>query len=397
MTVLVAGAGPAGARLAIRLAQAGERVMLVDPLTDPHHNAYSSAAVPMRDALQLEIPEDCWSSRWNGWQLFDPEGRTHQWWADESLGVVLDFGRLRAALWEQACRSGVQLITGCRVALDELKEDGATVELRFGRRSSERRTIRWLVDATGARRILLRQAGVPVETREDPLLKGEGVEWLLEADDRRSAPWRDRLSFFLGSRWVFHGYGWVFPMDQHRLKVGICRLPPPSSTRVGGLGSCLKRLIRHCDLDSLTVLDRHGGLVSSPVRREQSLGRGSLLAVGDAAGTCNLLGGEGLRHALRSADLLAAVLSGERAIPLKRDSLITHYSSRLRQVLGWRWGISGRLARSTWWGLDASPADLRMLRLIDALSRNADAKDLSQLLFDYKFERYGPRLLPYVI
>ena len=397
MTVLVAGAGPAGARLAIRLAQAGERVMLVDPLTDPHRNAYSSAAVPMRDALQLEIPEDCWSSRWNGWQLFDTEGRTHQWWADESLGVVLDFGRLRAALWEQACRSGVQLITGCRVALDELKEDGATVELRFGRRSSERRTIRWLVDATGARRILLRQAGVPVETREDPLLKGEGVEWLLEADDRRSAPWRDRLSFFLGSRWVFHGYGWVFPMDQHRLKVGICRLPPPSSTRVGGLGSCLKRLIRHCDLDSLTVLDRHGGLVSSPVRREQSLGRGSLLAVGDAAGTCNLLGGEGLRHALRSADLLAAVLSGERAIPLKRDSLITHYSSRLRQVLGWRWGISGRLARRTWWGLDASPADRRMLRLIDALSRNADAKDLSQLLFDYKFERYGPRLLPYVI
>ena len=397
MTVLVAGAGPAGARLAIRLAQAGERVMLVDPLTDPHHNAYSSAAVPMRDALQLEIPDDCWGSRWNGWQLFDPEGWTHQWWADESLGVVLDFGRLRAALWEQACRSGVQLITGCRVALDELKEDGATVELRFGRRSSERRTIRWLVDATGARRILLRQAGVPVETREDPLLKGEGVEWLLEADDRRSAPLRDRLSFFLGSRWVFHGYGWVFPMDQHRLKVGICRLPPPSSTRVGGLGSCLKRLIRHCDLDSLTVLDRHGGLVSSPVRREQSLGRGSLLAVGDAAGTCNLLGGEGLRHALRSADLLAAVLSGERAIPLKRDSLITHYSSRLRQVLGWRWGISGRLARRTWWGLDASPADRRMLRLIDALSRNADAKDLSQLLFDYKFERYGPRLLPYVI
>ena len=397
MTVLVAGAGPAGARLAIRLAQAGERVMLVDPLTDPHRNAYSSAAVPMRDALQLEIPDDCWGSRWNGWQLFDPEGWTHQWWADESLGVVLDFGRLRAALWEQACRSGVQLITGCRVALDELKEDGATVELRFGRRSSERRTIRWLVDATGARRILLRQAGVPVETREDPLLKGEGVEWLLEADDRRSAPWRDRLSFFLGSRWVFHGYGWVFPMDQHRLKVGICRLPPPSSTRVGGLGSCLKRLIRHCDLDSLTVLDRHGGLVSSPVRREQSLGRGSLLAVGDAAGTCNLLGGEGLRHALRSADLLAAVLSGERAIPLKRDSLITHYSSRLRQVLGWRWGISGRLARRTWWGLDTSPADRRMLRLIDGLSRNADAKDLSQLLFDYKFERYGPRLLPYVI
>ena len=76
MTVLVAGAGPAGARLATRLAQAGEQVMLVDPLTDPLRNAYSSAAVPMRDALQLEIPDDCWSSCWNGWQLLDPEGTT---------------------------------------------------------------------------------------------------------------------------------------------------------------------------------------------------------------------------------------------------------------------------------------------------------------------------------
>ena len=397
MTVLVAGAGPAGARLAIRLAQAGEQVMLVDPLTDPLRNAYSSAAVPMRDALQLEIPDDCWGSCWNGWQLIDPEGSTHQWWADESLGVVLDFGRLRAALWEQACRAGVRLITGCRVVLEQLEDDGATVQLRSGRSVLERCTVRWLVDATGSRRMLLRQAAVPVETREDPLLKGEGVEWLLQADDRRSAPWRDRLSFFLGSRWVAHGYGWVFPMDQHRLKVGICRLPPPASTRVSALGSCLTRLIQHCDLTSLPVLDRHGGLVSSPVRREQTMGRGSLLAVGDAAGTCNLLGGEGLRHALRSADLLAAVLSDERAIPGKRDSLISDYSSRLRQALGWRWGITGRLARRTWWGLDAPPADQRMLRLIDGLSRTADARDLSQLLFDYRFERYGPRLLPYLI
>jgi len=396
MTVLVAGAGPAGARLAIRLAQAGEQVMLVDPLTDPNQNAYSSAAVPMREALQLEIPDDCWGSRWNGWQLLDPEGLSHQWWADETLGVVLDFGRLRASLWEQACRAGAQLITGCRVVLEQLEDDGATVQLRSGRSALQRRTVRWLVDATGSRRILLRQAGVSVETREDPLLKGEGVEWLLQADDFRSAPWRDRLSFFLGSRWVSHGYGWVFPMDQHRLKVGVCRLPPPASAGVGALGSCLKRLIRHCEFDSLPVLDRHGGLVSSTVRRHQRMGRGCLLAVGDAAGTCNLLGGEGLRHALRSADLLAAVLSDDRATSLERNALVSSYSAVLRQALGWRWGISGRLARRTWWGLDAPPADRRMLRLIEGLSRKADAKGLSQLLFDYRFERYGPRLLPYL-
>ena len=38
-----------------------------------------------------------------------------------------------------------------------------------------------------------------------------------------------------------------------------------------------------------------------------------------------------------------------------------------------------------------------MRRLIEGLSSRANAEDLSSLLFDYRFERYGLRLLPYVL
>ena len=126
------------------------------------------------------------------------------------------------------------------------------------------------------------------------------------------------------------------------------------------------------------------------------MGADALLAVGDAASTANLLGGEGIRHAMDNADQLADLLiaDGMRS----ESATIPH---RYRQVLdaqrSWRWSVSGRLARRTWWGLNNCRADQRLERLINGLSSTAKATALSELLFEYRFERYGLRLLPYLL
>ena len=73
------------------------------------------------------------------------------------------------------------------------------------------------------------------------------------------------------------------------------------------------------------------------------------------------------------------------------------YRQHLDGQQSWRWKVSGRLARRTWWGLDNSRADRRLERLIKGLSATATAPALSELLFDYNFERYGLRLLPYLL
>lgn len=398
MNVLVAGAGPAGARLASALASAGWEVTLVDPLQDPHHNAYSSAALPLDDAVRLGLPSSCHAAAWQGWQLIDPNAIEHQWWSNRDLGVVLDFGQLRSHLWDRARQAGVELLTGWRVQLDELHQNHAELTLvnRDGRR--ERRSVRCLIDATGARRCLLRQAKIPVDTPQDPLLCGQGVEWLIQADDRGSAHWRDRLSFFLGTRWVLHGYGWVFPMADNRLKVGVCRLRPPHPSRgQQGLGSALVNLLHCCGLADCPVLDRHGGLVSSSVQRLEPMGWGALLAIGDAASTANLLGGEGIRHALASADHLAEALFNHSG-DLRRgmDPARLAYARDLKRSLGANWTISGRLARRTWWGLQTEQADKRLERLIAGLSAHAEADELVDLLFRYRFQRYGWRLVRYL-
>ena len=73
------------------------------------------------------------------------------------------------------------------------------------------------------------------------------------------------------------------------------------------------------------------------------------------------------------------------------------YQELIKTRRSWRWLVSGRLARRTWWGLDNSRADRRLERLIHGLSATAEASALSELLFSYNFERYGFRLLPYLL
>ena len=152
MSVLVVGAGPSGARLAIQLARRGAEVTLVDRLMDPERNAYSSAALPLEAVLRLGLPDETIAATWQGWQLHDPSGLVHQWWSDDDLGVVLDFGRLRSFLWSEARRHGVELIQGCRAVLKSLSAENATVQLQTRDGAESLRSVRWLIDATGARR-----------------------------------------------------------------------------------------------------------------------------------------------------------------------------------------------------------------------------------------------------
>ena len=192
----MAGAGPAGARLAVNLAQQGHSVTLVDALATSNQDVFSSAAMPMAAAEDLSVPKSCWSVRWSGWQLLDPDGLEHQWWSASELGVVLDFAGLRDALWAQARDAGVELLLGTRVELTELDHDVAQVRLFSRNGQVLDRRVRWLVDATGAKRALLRRAGIAIASEQDPLLSGTGAEWLIQADDRSSARCETASVFF---------------------------------------------------------------------------------------------------------------------------------------------------------------------------------------------------------
>ena len=393
--MLVVGAGPAGGELARLLAMAGVDVVLVDRLGDLRHAAFSSAALPLETLQRFGLPPQVVAARWRGWRLLGPGGQVRQWSAEQPLGAVLDFGALRQWLADQACGWGARLQLGVVAEGWQRAGDGACTWLRGrdGRRWALRS--RWVVDASGEGRALIGepQATATRGRAADPLVAGLGVEWLLQVSPESAAAWADRLSFCLGSDWVQQGYGWVFPMAPGQLKVGVCRLIDASRSQPP-LAQELSRLLQRTDLAGARVLDRHGGRIRSTVHRREGHRHGPLIGLGDAVSTANLLGGEGIRHALASARVLAPLLLQALASP--GTTQLDRYPELLRRELGWRWGLSGRLARRTWLGLVGERADQRLDRLLTGLQQNR-AEDLSALLFGYRFERYGLKALPYLL
>jgi len=388
--VLVVGAGPSGAELARLLAQAGVDVLLVDRLKHLGQAAFSSAALPLEALERFGLPSDVVAARWSGWQLVGPGEQRRLWNSYQPLGAVLDFGALRQWLAGQAQAWGASLRLG--VTALSWHHDAAGVCTVVRDADGRRRMLRshWLVDASGEGRALIGEQA----TAADPLVAGLGVEWLLQVDPEQHRPWADRLSFFLGSDWVRQGYGWVFPMAPGQLKVGVCRLADPSRSQPA-LALELGALVRRCGLGQAEVLDRHGGRIRSTVRRYEPHRLGRLIGLGDAVSTANLLGGEGIRHALASARVLAPLLL-EALVKPAGSVCLDQYPRLLKRELGWRWSLSGRLARRTWLGLADARADARLERLLAGLQTRR-AEDLSALLFDYRFERYGLKALPYLL
>ncbi|MEI6828730.1 MAG: NAD(P)/FAD-dependent oxidoreductase [Synechococcaceae cyanobacterium ELA445] len=390
--VLVVGAGPAGGELARRLARSRVDVLLVDRLPQLDRGAFSSAALPWAAVENLGLPAHVVASRWSRWQLLGPGEQRRHWTAPSPLGVVLEFGALRQWLAAECRLWGGDVVLGATALTSQERKGAMVTQLRLGSGADTEVISDWVVDATGERRQLIGEPGPGEET----LTEGLGVEWLLQVPPDVWQAWSDQLSFALGSDWVPQGYGWIFPMQPGRLKVGVCRLLD-SSRPQPPLGGVLERMMRRADLLGHRVLDRHGGRIRSTIRRRDSHRRGRLIGLGDAVSTANLLGGEGIRHAMASSGVLSELLIAAVAAPSEADRLLGSYPVQLRKALGWRWSLSGRLARRTWLGLTGAGADRRLDRLLAGLADKKRAEDLSALLFDYRFERYGLRALPDLI
>ena len=395
--MLVVGAGPAGGDLARQLAAHGEDVLLVERLPDLRRAAFSSAALPLDALDRFGLPASVVAHRWSGWELLGPGESCRRWQGGRPQGVVLDFGALREWLVGEAQRWGARVWLGHRALACHQEADGLHTVLRRGDGGEIEVHSDWVIDATGQERSLLGDppAGGP---GAETLVSGVGLEWLVQVPSACWERWSDRLAFCLGSDWVAQGYGWVFPMQAPRLKLGVCRLLDPSRDQppLGGvLERLIERLLAPAERQAMAVLDRHGGLIRSSIRRREPHRRGRLVGLGDAVSTANLLGGEGIRHALMSSRVLAPLLLEELRHP-PGGCCVDRYPLELRRALGWRWSISGRLARRTWLGLQGSAADQRLGALLTSLEQEG-ASALSDLLFGYRFERYGIRALPYLL
>lgn len=286
--VVVVGAGPAGSSAAYDLASAGVRVALLDRFHFPRAKACggaltAKAVMAIRFSIApvvRAVVRDFGAGReLERFAVFE---------GSSSIGVTTVRSELDAFLLEKSIEAGAQFfrVSGLR----SLREgDGECVLETEG----EKFSCRFLIGADGANSTVRR------------LCRGfEGIRqgFAIEAKVDSEGDQAPRFDFDFGV--ASRGYGWMFPKGDH-YNVGLYTYDAALMVSVPQLVSYVKRKIGYRKLRE--VIGHPVGLGGWDF-----VPRGNrVFLVGDAAGLCEPILGEGIYYAVRSGQMAAKAIVGE--------------------------------------------------------------------------------------
>jgi geranylgeranyl reductase family protein len=400
--VVVVGAGPGGATAAAYLAQAGLDVLAIEKERFPRDKVCGDGLTPrvVEELLLLGLKDEA-HGRVDGWAtqqgLRIHGGHTVMELPWPTLDDWPNWGATctRAVFDETVARTaesfGARLWEGLTVVdlhwQDDSRERVAGVVWRDedGREGIVRAPV--VVAADGASSKIGIAAGL--HRRQDrPMAVAARTYYRSERSDD------DWISSFLdlkdGEGNLLSGYGWVFPLDDGTLNVGLGLL----STSKDFQGTSYRRMLDRwatgmADQWGTTPDARTGTVGSGPIPmgfNRTPLHRRGLILVGDAGGMVNPFNGEGISYAMEAARLAAEVVADAHG--RRSTAALDAYDLRLRQ----RWGGYYTLGKvfaelvgnptvmriCTEYGMPHRPLMELVLKLMAHLTdrRPSDAKDV---------------------
>jgi geranylgeranyl reductase family protein len=346
--VLVVGGGPGGSACAYWLAEAGWDVAVVEKKRFPREKTCGDGLTPrsVRQLADMGI-EDALAGahRYRGLralgfgQVLELPWPEHPAFCD--YGYTITRHDLDGLVAERAVKAGATVWQGtevlepldavpaggsrslqsCRGAL--VRENGTTREIRA----------RYVVVADGANSRFGRALGT-VRDREMPM--GMALRGYYESPRHDDAFIESHLDIRNGDGEVVPGYGWIFPLGDGRVNVGVGLL----STERRWRGVNTSRLME----DFVDWAPKSWGLrperaCGPPTGGRLPMGLAvgpctgpNTVAIGDAAGCINPFNGEGIAYAYETGRLAAASL-GE-ALAGGGSEALAIYGSRLEDAYG---------------------------------------------------------------
>jgi geranylgeranyl reductase family protein len=395
--IVVAGAGPAGATAARRLAHAGLRVLIVERFALPRQKPCGggiSTRVFGRFPYLQEALRGISHLPVSSLYLEGPSGDVFRMRSNGPAVVLIRRIEFDHLLVKLAIQGGAELVAPAAVAQAEQDADGVTLKLRDGRRL--RAPI--VIAADGVNSVIARRLG----------MNSGWPAAHLALDMMEETPVANLQTAEPETLWVFYGYGgahgyaYVFPKREH-VNVGIGYLLPYFRSRIDEAPYTLqKRLVSEL---------KARGLMDGESQREHftpflipvggPLGhtaRGRVLLAGDAGGFVNGFSAEGIYYAMVTGDLAAGAVLASRA-----HGVVVPARARRAYVRAWKREIGGELRDSVLIQRYLFHSAPRM----DMVVRGANARpEFSRLLVDYASGRlsyraarrrllwYFPRLLP---
>jgi menaquinone-9 beta-reductase len=349
--VLIAGAGPAGAALATRVAAAGFDVLLVerqyfprDKICGDFVGAHSLIELSTLGVSDRELS----TSHTVRKASFVLNGETLATSEFPTLDGVLAVGKvvprvdLDAAIFNAARRAGARVIEGVTVVAVESRAGVAELVVR-DKDGEHRLRSRIVVGADGSTSAVARSMHGSAHPPGDRIIAVRAYVDGLEGDESCCDLYFSAQSF--------PGYTWLFPIGSKRGNLGVGMLletVPPYGEHLRDLllefmssDNRLRERLKNAHVDGRIV-----GWPLSTYNPTLSLVDDNVLLVGDAAGLINPLNGEGIQYALLSARWAAPIIIDGLCNGVTTRGAFLPYEKTVRTQLGYDMALSRFVVRS---------------------------------------------------
>lgn len=370
--VLVIGAGPSGAAASYWLAELGHRVLMVERKRFPRDKTCGDGLTPraVRQLVDMGLGE-----RLAGYQRFDglrsiAHGITLELrWPDHPhfppYGYVVRRRELDEMVAEHAVKAGATLWTATEAVAPLVEEGlvrGATV-LRKESGETEAVRARYVLVADGANSRFGRALGA-ARDRRYPL--GMAVRGYFASPFHDEGWIESHLD--LRDRYGNHlpGYGWVFPVGDGTVNVGVGLLSTFAGWKTVNTSHLMEAFCEtvpaRWGISPATACGPPtGGKLPTGLSVKPSVGP-TWLVVGDALGAVNPFNGEGISLAYETGRIAADVL--DQALRTGDGLALRRYPQRLDEIYGLYFKVARAFVRAI-----GNPAVMRELTRIGFRSR----------------------------
>jgi menaquinone-9 beta-reductase len=343
--VLVVGGGPAGSACAFWLADAGWDVVLVEKKQFPREKTCGDGLTPraVRQLADMGLEGAlAGSHRYVGLRACGLGRAVEMTWPEHpsfpSYGYTITRYDLDGLVADRAAKAGATVLTGHEATAPETDGRGGPLPRCLGvelRESATGRTrtvaARYVVVADGANSRFGRALGT---ARDRRFPQGMAIRGYYRSPRHDDPLIESHLDLVTAGGEVVPGYGWLFPLGDGRVNVGVGLL----STEARWRGSNTSRLME----DFVATVDPSWGISAATSLGPPTGGRlpmglavgprtgANVVVIGDAGGGINPMNGEGIAYAYETGRLAAASV-GE-ALAGGGDAALAGYERRVEEA-----------------------------------------------------------------